>query len=212
MVALRVCFVGDSITNGTGDREFLGWPGRVCRAGVAAGHDLTCYNLGVRADTSALIRARWEGECRVRLPEGVNGRLVFGFGVNDTAEEVGKGVRVPLGASLANAEIVLTQAQAWKPTLWIGPAPIVEPKQPLRPYPGLAYDFRNARIAEANAAFAALADKIGVPYLDVFGPLSSSEAWSHHVDAGDGVHPVAEGYVAFARLVETWPAWQAWLA
>ncbi len=212
MVALRVCFVGDSITNGTGDRDFLGWPGRVCRAGVAAGHDLTCYNLGVRADTSSLIRERWENECRARLPEGVNGRLIFAFGVNDTAEEVGKGIRVPLAASLANAEAILMHAKAWRPTLWIGPAPVVEPKQPLRPYPGLAYDFRNRRIAETNAAYAALASTIGLSYLDVFGPLSADAAWSRHVDAGDGVHPVADGYVAFARLIESWSAWKAWFA
>ena len=212
MAALRVCFVGDSITNGTGDRDFLGWPGRLCRSGVAAGHDLTCYNLGVRADTSSLLRARWEAECRARLPEGVNGRLIFAFGVNDTAEELGKGVRVPLAESLANAEAILTQAKAWKPALWIGPAPVVEAKQPLRPYPGLAYDFRNGRIAETSAAYAALARDIGVPYLEVFEPLRADPDWSRHVDAGDGVHPVADGYGAMTRLIEAWPAWKAWLA
>lgn len=212
MTALRVCFVGDSITNGTADETFLGWPGRLCVAARAEGHDLTNYNLGVRADTSVLIAARWEAECRARLPEAVNGRLVFAFGVNDTAEEVGQGVRVPLARSLETAEAILARAKAWRPTLWIGPAPVVEAKQPLRPYPGLAYDFRNQRVGEYNAAYAALAARIGVSYLDVFRPLSAEPAWAQHVDAGDGVHPTAGGYDALAKLVGGWAAWRAWFA
>lgn len=212
MATLRICFVGDSITNGTGDHDYLGWPGRLCVAARAAGHDLTNYNLGVRADTSELIAQRWERECRARLPEGVNGRLVFAFGVNDTAEEIGKGLRVPQDRSLDLARSILAKAKAWKPTLWIGPAPVVEAKQPLKPYPGLAYDFRNRRIADINRAYAALAQDLAIPYLDVFSALSTEPAWSRHVDAGDGVHPVAEGYVAFARIVGAWPAWGAWLS
>jgi lysophospholipase L1-like esterase len=29
---MRICFVGDSITNGTGDPEYLGWVSRVYAA------------------------------------------------------------------------------------------------------------------------------------------------------------------------------------
>jgi hypothetical protein len=28
---IRICFIGESFVNGTGDPEFLGWTGRVCR-------------------------------------------------------------------------------------------------------------------------------------------------------------------------------------
>ena len=59
MTILRICFVGDSITQGTADKEYLGWPGRLCAGERARGHDLTCYNLGVRADTTADIARRW---------------------------------------------------------------------------------------------------------------------------------------------------------
>lgn len=212
MATLRICFVGDSITNGTGDEDFLGWPGRLCVDARRAGHDLTNYNLGVRADTSLLIAERWERECRARLPEGTNGRLIFAFGVNDTAEEVGKGIRIPLERSLEIAETMIGRAKAWKPTLWIGPAPVVEAKQPLRPYAGLAYDFRNRRIAEASKAYAALAVRLGVPYLEVFEALAGNPAWTTHVDAGDGVHPIAQGYVAFAKLIGEWQSWKALFA
>ncbi|MEK9967464.1 MAG: GDSL family lipase, partial [Rhodospirillaceae bacterium] len=59
MATLRICFIGDSITVGSGDAGFLGWPGHLCVAETARGHDLTLYNNGVRGDTSAMIRPRW---------------------------------------------------------------------------------------------------------------------------------------------------------
>jgi len=39
MATLRICFVGDSITVGSGDTDFLGWPGRACIAETQRGHD-----------------------------------------------------------------------------------------------------------------------------------------------------------------------------
>ncbi len=42
MTAIRICFVGDSITAGTGDNTCLGWPGRISAAEIARGHDVSC--------------------------------------------------------------------------------------------------------------------------------------------------------------------------
>lgn len=56
---VRICFVGDSFMQGTCDPDCLGWPGRVCRAAIQSGVGMTCYNLGVRRDTSADILRRW---------------------------------------------------------------------------------------------------------------------------------------------------------
>ena len=50
---LRLCFVGDSFVNGTNDPDYLGWTGRVSILARGRGHMLTCYNLGVRRDTSS---------------------------------------------------------------------------------------------------------------------------------------------------------------
>jgi len=108
MTALRICFVGDSLTNGTGDDAFLGWPGRLCAAECRRGHELTCYNLGVRADTSVLIAARWREECAARLLEPYQGGLVFAFGNNDTAiQDDAKEVRVPYPQSFSTARAIL---------------------------------------------------------------------------------------------------------
>src|SRR5688500_4352961 len=87
---IRICFIGDSFVNGTGDDTALGWVGRVCAAARARGVGLTAYNLGIRRDTSLGVLARCEQEWSRRLPvgvdgvDGVDGRIVLSFGVNDT--------------------------------------------------------------------------------------------------------------------------------
>jgi len=56
---MRICFVGDSFVNGTGDPEYLGWTGIICAVTRSWGYDITYYNLGIRRETSADILARW---------------------------------------------------------------------------------------------------------------------------------------------------------
>ena len=99
MTSVRICFLGDSLIVGTNDHEFTGWPGRLAQRETAAGHDISIYNLGIRADTSDLIAARWRAECEVRLPDFHPGALVFSYGANDMAILDGK-IRVPLARSL----------------------------------------------------------------------------------------------------------------
>ncbi len=163
MATLRICFVGDSITVGSGDTGFLGWPGRLSVAETERGHDVTLYNMGVRGDTSEMVLPRWRSECEVRLPEHVNGRLVLSFGLNDTAEETGVGIRVPLETSIANARAIIDAARGWLPTLMIGPIPVTEDMQPYVFPNGIAYHYANARIAELNTSLAGLCSELDVP-------------------------------------------------
>ena len=206
--ALRICFIGDSITAGTGDDMFQGWAGRLCEMAFDDGHDVTGYNLGVRSETSAMIAARWRAECAPRLPGDVPAALVFAFGVNDTAEEPEAGRRASLEDSLATARAILEAAKSWHPTLWIGPAPVLVERQPVSPRPGVTYDFRNERVAELNAAYAELAAELTLPYLDLFTPLSGEPEWAEDLAAGDGIHPTAEGYERMAELIEEWAGWR----
>ena len=206
--ALRICFIGDSVTAGTGDDMFQGWAGRLCEMAWDEGHDVTGYNLGIRGETSPMIAARWRAECTPRLPDGVPAALVFAFGVNDTAEEPESGRRVALEDSVETARAILAAAKGWHPTLWVGPAPISEERQPVSPRPGVTYDFRNERLAALNAAYAELAAELVLPYLDLFTPLSAEPGWEVDLAAGDGVHPTAEGYEVMAELIEEWAGWR----
>jgi lysophospholipase L1-like esterase len=199
MTTTRICFVGDSYVNGTGDPEGLGWAGRVCAEACRRGHDVTRYDLGVRRDTSADILARWETEARRRLPEGVDGRLVFSFGVNDTTLEHGA-PRIAPPVSEANAREILGAAQRWTPPvpiLMVGPPPTADPEQ-------------NLRTADLSQVLVQACADLGVPYLEVFPLLDVSDVWMIEVAAGDGAHPGAAGYLELAKLVEAWPPWAAW--
>ena len=196
---VRVCFVGDSFVNGTGDNEALGWAGRVCRAARAGGVPLTHYDLGVRGDTSALILRRCAAEVAARL-DGVpcDGWVVFSFGANDATHVAGQ-PRVDLADTLANARALLTWSRGRHRTLMVGPPPVADDP---------AHD---GRVAALSAALGRLCAELGVPFLDLHGPLSEDEAWRAEAMVGDGVHPGGRRYGRIAVLVEAWAPWRAWI-
>lgn len=197
MQSLRICFVGDSLVNGTGDPACLGWTGRACAAACDAGHDITYYNLGVRRATSADLRGYWRGEVTRRLPAEFDGRVVFSFGVNDTTEIDGA-LRVPPEATLEHARAMLSDAQSTWPILLIGPTPVLDTAH-------------NERIVQLSQRLATLAAEMDVAYLPVFDVLYRSGVWLDEVRRTDGAHPRDGGYAALAQCVQSWPAWRHWL-
>lgn len=190
---IRICFIGDSFTAGTGDPEALGWMGRVAAAAMASGHNLTAYNLGVRRETSADILRRWQQECAPRAMPGTEMRVVFCFGANDTALDNGRR-RLTLEQSLTNAHALLREAKVKYPVLLIGPPPVADAEH-------------DKRIAELARELGKVAEREGVPYLNVFTPLQTAIAWRQEVVANDGSHPRANGYRELAELIVGWPAW-----
>jgi lysophospholipase L1-like esterase len=194
---IRICFIGDSFTNGTGDDSALGWPGRVCASARARGHDVTMYNLGIRRETTDDIRARWRAEVTPRLPAGVDGRIVFSFGANDATVEHGQW-RVPPDLSAENARAIISRAMLSYPVLVVGLPPADE-------------DDRMPRHAELAQRYAGICEQLGVPFLDILEPIRLVAAWREEAAAGDGIHPNARGYAAIAELVDAWPAWRRWL-
>ena len=197
MVDIRISFIGDSLIAGTGDSNFLGWPERLSKAASQRGHKVTCYNLGIRKDTSADILKRWRAETEARVATGQDNRLIFQFGVNDTKDEGGKLIVEPEQAT-SQAREILSAARDWLPVLVVGPPPIEDMT-------------RNPRIADLSARLNALCNDLQIPYFDSFGALSKTDAWSNAQRAGDGTHPIAAGYEAWAALIENWDAWRAWV-
>lgn len=195
---MRICFVGDSFVNGTGDPECLGWTGRICAAASKQGYDLTYYNLGVRRQTTTEIASRWLEEVSCRLPEGCDGRVVFSFGVNDTTLEKGH-LRVKLDESLKNTHTILSIAKPLFPVLMVGAPPVACSEQ-------------NSRIDYLSEQFSSVSHALDVPYLDVFTPLKMSATWISEAAANDGAHPRASGYSELASLVENWSSWLSWFS
>lgn len=189
---IRLCFVGDSFVNGTGDESALGWVGRVCSSAHAQGIPVTYYNLGIRRDTSQDMLLRWATECRLRLPDSCDGRLVLSCGINDTTTENGS-VRVPPAQSCANVYQILTDASLYR-RLLVGPPPVGDAQH-------------NARIQALSKAYSQLADKLGVPFIELFSPLLSDSSFMAEVTRNDGFHPHSQGYASIAKIVAASPLW-----
>lgn len=198
MNELRICFIGDSFVNGSGDPEYLGWTGRVCATAPNRGASLTHYNLGVRGETSVQIAQRWLGEVTPRMPTAANGRVVFSFGTNDTNFLDDRTTWVERTVSVTTTRQILSGSTARYPVLFVGPPPVAERAQ-------------SDRIAAINDLLATTCAEFDVPYLDVFAPLLHSVVWQQEVAASDGAHPQAGGYAELAALVNQWEPWQAWL-
>jgi lysophospholipase L1-like esterase len=191
---MRICFIGDSFVNGTGDPGCLGWTGRLCREANADGFRVTYYNLGVRGNTSADIRDRWLEEVRARSRHEEIFAMVFSFGANDTTIENGA-TRVPFEESLANAGMIAMTSSIVYPTLFVGPPPIGDDEQ-------------NERIERLSDAMMVICADAGVPFLPAFRVMRKSDVWMKEVAMTDGAHPGAGGYEALAAHVAAWRPWK----
>lgn len=194
MEDIRICFVGDSFVNGTGDPEKLGWAGRLCALSESPEREITYYNLGVRRDTSSHILERWERECAARLPEeSFDRRLVLSFGVNDCVMANGL-CEMESGKSTDNAHIILSRAAKRYKTLMIGPPPIDD-------------EAINARTRNLDKGLEELCRDLNIPYLSVFDSLLATPVWMEEVASNDGAHPRAKGYAHLAHLIREWEGW-----
>jgi len=189
---VRIYFIGDSYVNGTGDPEYLGWPGRVCAVSNGKGIAITGYNLGIRADTSADVLRRWESEIAARRLTEHDARLVFGFGANDCYLIDGQ-KRVERPESEKNAREILTKAHDLLPTLLIGPPPGVDDEQ-------------HALRTDMSELLKGIAADVGVPYLDVIQGMDAT-VWRDEAKTGDQIHPGPKGYAGLAELVYNWSDW-----
>jgi lysophospholipase L1-like esterase len=195
---MRICFIGDSFVNGTGDDDCLGWTGRICADARRRGCDVTHYNLGIRRNTTADIWERWEREARARLAPEHDGRLVFSFGVNDCVSEEPGHVRVPEAASVDTARSILGKAKTWRPSLVIGPPPSGDTDL-------------NERVKRLSDRFDALCGDLSIPFLSPWDRLMASETWLLEVEMGDGAHPNGGGYAVLADFIMAWPPWRSWI-
>ncbi|WP_428739063.1 GDSL-type esterase/lipase family protein [Sulfurimonas sp.] len=160
---VRICYVGDSFVNGTGDQDKLGWTGRLSASSQNNTIDITHYNLGIRRDTSTDILKRWEAECQVRLPEVSENKVVFSFGVNDTVVENGQR-RVSLEQSISNAKSILLGTLKKYDVLMIGMPPIDD-------------EVQNRTIKELDAHYQLLCKELNVSYLSIYQKLIDDKVW-----------------------------------
>ena len=190
---IRICYIGDSFVNGTGDETCLGWAGRISTNATSNERSITYYNLGIRRHTSKDILQRWEQECALRLPEFCDGRVVLSCGVNDMVIEEGQ-TRVTVEDSCKNVRQILQLANTKYKTLMVGPAPVGDADL-------------NSRIMNISAAYAQEANALGIPFVDVFSHLVSDQKYLQESKNNDGYHPKSYGYAAIANIIRASDHW-----
>jgi acyl-CoA thioesterase-1 len=195
---VRVCFLGDSFTQGIGDPEQRGWVGRVLQSTTAEGRAVTGFNLGIRRNTSEdIVRRCWDEVARRTAPDAEN-RLVLCFGSNDAVEE-DVGVRVDPSRTLDNLTALLADSERRAiPALVVGPPPVADA--------GPAHLQRLLKLSEGMAA---VCDEWRAIFVDVTQALAEDRTWTEEAIARDGAHPGAGGYAKMAELVVG--GWRRWL-
>lgn len=191
---LRVCFLGDSFTLGTGDDDGLGWVGRVHALERGRGFDLTSYNLGIRGQTGAEIADRAPYEVEQRLAgKGDRRAVVAAFGSND----------IYLDRPIEETASALERIIRWAGGQGFSVFAVGAPHAP-EPELDALRALRNVNMEET-------ARRLGAPYLDIRERVADWRPWHRGAMEGDGVHPGAEGYAAVAAVFAGWAPWRRWL-
>lgn len=189
----RICVIGDELVAGAGDPKALGWVGRVAARTPLEPLPLV-LPLAVPGETTTALSARWEAETAPRFgppPDaGDSHHLVIGLGRADLA------AGVSLARSRLNLANVLDVADSRRISCFVvGPPP--GPEDP-------------DRQAELSAAFADVAHRRRVPYVETYAPLARHEQWLADLAAGDGSTPGQAGYGLMAWLV-LHSGWHRWV-
>jgi len=201
----RICCFGDSLVNGVRDGEKGGWPMRLGRRLLEeAKRETTIYNLGIRAETTEGLKARWKLEAQLRMVTEFPNILMFSFGVNDAnhAEDRGEEttMRVSPATSAANAAEIIGEASRLAPTLWIGPQAVIDGSKSSQEI--------NERLEGLNQIYLETARGFDVPYLDLFATTLKDDTWQRALRRGDGYHPDKAGYDRVAELIWEWDGWK----
>lgn len=191
MIDTRICFIGDSFVNGTGDEKMLGWAGRLCAQARQIGHDLTYYNLGIRRNTSSDILKRWN-ELVLRYHADSDNRIVLSCGVNDTTME-NNVLRVDFQTSLQNMRELFERMQS-SPGLVVGPPPVNDSEQ-------------NKRLETLSNAMKNESQKAGLPFIPLYDALIQDHAYLTEIAKNDGAHPQSAGYDKIAKLIQQSGKW-----
>ncbi len=194
---------------GLSDPDGCGWVHRLARIERDHGHFLVPYVQAVEEETTASLSSHWQDEARNRLSGLPASALLFCFGLHDQAADQGD-LQVSLQDSLHFAEAIITEAIAWRTVFWLGPPPLAcGTRGQHRNGRTLLYD--QVRVHALSQAFAGIAQRVGVPFLDLSTALHASSRYMRAVRDGRGVAPNSDGHDMLAEAVSVWKPWREWL-
>lgn len=186
----RIIVVGDELVAGLGDARAMGWTGRVF-ARTDAPLPLIPMVLPVPGEDTQGLAERWQAEVLPRTSEDADNRLVIGLGSHDLDH----------GLSLARARLnfanLLDNASRHqlKPFV-VGPPPRT--------------DVPAKVLSDLSNAYADVAARRSIPYVDTFHPLARHDQWRTDMSSPGAYTPQQAGYGLLAWLV-LHNGWHHWL-
>lgn len=191
--ARRICVIGDELVAGVGDPKALGWVGRVTARTLLDTPPLV-MTLAVPGETTTALSARWEAETAPRFgppPQQGAHHLVVALGRADLA------ANISLARSRLNLANILDVAESRRLSCFVvGPPPGAHGTP--------------AQQTELSGAFADVAQRRRVPYVETCTPLAQHEQWLADLASSDGQTPGQAGYGLMAWLV-LHTGWHRWL-
>lgn len=189
----RICIFGDSITWGVEDVEKGGWVDRLKTYKFSQDRLADVYNLGISADTTDDVLARFEAEATARGCDA----LVFAIGTNDSLFLVEEHRNnTPLGSFEKNLhELIVLGRKITDQMTFIGLTMVDETKtRPVAWRHGIHYT--NEFVSAYDAVIKKVCAQEGIGYIPMFDMLAPE-------DLSDGLHPNAEGHrKMFERMTE----------
>ena len=188
---LRLAVVGDELVAGAGDPKGLGWLGRVAGPHPDARPADRHGARGARRDEHGPRRPLGRRGHAPLLPRG---RQPAGRRARPGRRRR-RACRSPAAGSTSR-------------TSSTSPSSAGSRRSSSAPRPAAPPTPRSS--ADLSAAFADVATRRRVPFVDTFTPLAAHEQWLGDLAAGDGILPGQAGYGLMAWLV-LHTGWHAWL-
>jgi acyl-CoA thioesterase-1 len=200
---IKIFIFGDSIAYGAWDPEG-GWVERLRQwlFGTTRGdynRGTFLYNLSIVGETTAELRKRFPTELAARQPAPED-LIVFATGINDTQFVQDQPIATPTDVC-THVRALLQQARTWTPRLcWVGLTPVDDARTTPIPWmPDRAY--RNAIVAEFEAAIRQTAAAAAIPYIELFRPWTADRGYPQLLC--DGIHPNAAGHARIYERMKT---------
>jgi lysophospholipase L1-like esterase len=193
---MRVLIFGDSITEGKWDRQG-GWAQRLINDYLAQGiADLEAdvpllSNLGVSADSTLELLARFEHETKARQRPDM--AFVFAIGTNDSRIDGTTALRT-VEQYRANLQTLIAKASTFASPdkiLFVGLPPCDEART--TPVSWRDTSYTNERIKQFDQTIQKVCAKLGTHYVPVFEPYQAQQATKGDMLL-DGLHPDDAGH------------------
>lgn len=193
---------GDSITQGFWDRDG-GWVQRIRKIydglGISGQDDdpPTVFNLGISADLTRNVLARFDHEAQARQRRRHELVFVFAIGINDTQLENGKELSSPEKYVNELTVLVKCAKKYSEKILFVGLTPVLE--KLTVPVAWGDHVYTNARIQLFEAQLEQFCRVNRFPFVNVFDEFMKQ---SNDTDLLiDGLHPNDAGHELIAELV-----------